>query len=150
MHAFPQAQQQARDGSLKHRQARLKAREYSPSRLSQVVPVSVRFTGATATEKAASTQWRNVADQLIPKTPKLATTKVDAERDELDYVTFPHEHHMMLHCTSRSGGSVGKSNATAMSRGHLPRRRCRHKAVRRSPALTKRRGDGSARTKHHS
>lgn len=40
------------------------------------------------TSEAASSQWRNVADQIRPKVPKLAATMEDAEEDVLAYMTF--------------------------------------------------------------
>jgi transposase-like protein len=49
---------------------------------------------------AARTQWRQVADQLRPKVPKLARLMDDAETDVLAYMTFPKEHRTKLHSTN--------------------------------------------------
>ena len=50
--------------------------------------------------EAASTQWRQVADQLRPKAPKLASLMDEAEPDVLAYMTFPREHRTKLHSTN--------------------------------------------------
>lgn len=52
---------------------------------------------AQDTPEAASTQWRNVADQIRPKVPKLATLMDSAEQDVLAYMTFPKPHWAKLH-----------------------------------------------------
>ena len=45
-------------------------------------------------------QWRQVADQLRPKVPKLAVLMDEAEHDVLAYMTFPKEHRQKLHSTN--------------------------------------------------
>jgi transposase-like protein len=50
-------------------------------------------------EKARS-QWRNVADQIRPKVPKLAGLMDDAETDVLAYMNFPVTHRTKLHSTN--------------------------------------------------
>ena len=50
--------------------------------------------------KAASTPWRQVADQLRPKAPKLANLMDEAEPDVLVYMTFPRKHRPKLHSTN--------------------------------------------------
>src|ERR1700760_3201311 len=50
--------------------------------------------------EAARTQWRNVADQLRPRVPKLAALMDDAEPDVLAYTTFPKEHRAKIHSTN--------------------------------------------------
>jgi putative transposase len=52
------------------------------------------------TQKAASAQWRAVADQIRPKVPKLATLMDEAENDVLAYMSFPKEHRAQLHSTN--------------------------------------------------
>jgi len=52
----------------------------------------------------AKSQWRQVADQLQPKLPKLAALMHDAEADVLAYMTFPKEHGVKLHA---SLGDIG-------------------------------------------
>ena len=49
---------------------------------------------------AAKTQWRQVADQLRPKVPKLAAMMDDAEADVLAYMAFPKDHRTKLHSTN--------------------------------------------------
>ena len=49
---------------------------------------------------AAQAQWRQVADQLKPKLPKLSALMHDAEADVLAYMTFPKEHRVKLHSTN--------------------------------------------------
>ena len=50
--------------------------------------------------KAASTPWRQVADQLRPKAPKLANLMDEAEPDVLVHMTFPRKHRPKLHSTN--------------------------------------------------
>jgi putative transposase len=49
---------------------------------------------------AAKAQWRQVADQVRPKLPKLATLLDEAEEDVLAYMTFPKEHRAKIHSTN--------------------------------------------------
>jgi transposase-like protein len=49
---------------------------------------------------AARTQWRNVADQVRPKLPKLAAHMDEAEQDVLAYMSFPAAHRVKLHSTN--------------------------------------------------
>jgi putative transposase len=46
---------------------------------------------------AASAQWRQVADQLRPKVPKLAAFMDEAEADVLAFMTFPKDHRPKMH-----------------------------------------------------
>ena len=50
--------------------------------------------------EAASAQWRQVADQMRPKLPKLAAVMDAAEQDVLAYMSFPREHRTRLHSTN--------------------------------------------------
>jgi putative transposase len=50
--------------------------------------------------EAAKAQWRQVADQVRPKLPKLATLLDDAEQDVLAFMTFPKEHRAKIHSTN--------------------------------------------------
>jgi putative transposase len=47
--------------------------------------------------EAARTQWRQVADQLRPKVPKLAALMDDAETDVLAFMSFPKDHRPKIH-----------------------------------------------------
>src|SRR5579863_5800813 len=50
--------------------------------------------------EAARTQWRQVADQLRPKVPKLAAVMDDAETDVLAFMSFPKDHRLKIHSTN--------------------------------------------------
>jgi putative transposase len=49
---------------------------------------------------AAKVQWRQVADQLRPKVPKLAILMDEVEPDVLAYMSFPPAHRPKLHSTN--------------------------------------------------
>lgn len=49
---------------------------------------------------SAKIQWRQVADQMRPKLPKLAAIMDEAEDDVLAYMTFPKAHWPKLHSTN--------------------------------------------------
>ena len=66
----------------------------------RVVSAFVATAFAQEDAEAASTQWRQVADQLRPKVPKLAKLMDQAEPDVLAYMTFPKEHRTKLHSTN--------------------------------------------------
>ncbi len=61
------------------------------------------WIGATAfvqdTAKAASAQWRTVADQVRIKVPKLAALRDEAEHNVLAYMSSPKEHPAKLQGT---------------------------------------------------
>ena len=64
--------------------------------------VSAFIATAFAQDDAASAraQWRQVADQLRPKVPKLAALMDEAEPDVLAYMSFPPQHRAKLHSTN--------------------------------------------------
>ena len=66
----------------------------------RVVSAFVATAFAQETPETASAQWRQVADQLRPKVPKLAALMDEAEIDVLAYMTFPKEHRTKLHSTN--------------------------------------------------
>ena len=66
----------------------------------RVVAAFVATAFAQDDAEAAKTQWRQVADQLRPKVPKLANLMDQAEPDVLAYMTFPREHRAKLHSTN--------------------------------------------------
>ena len=49
---------------------------------------------------SAKAQWRQVADQLRPKAPRLAALMDEAEHDVLAYMSFPAAHRAKLHSTN--------------------------------------------------
>lgn len=63
----------------------------------RVVSAFIAKAFAKDTPETASTQWRNVADQIRPKVPKLAQLMDTAEEDVLAYMTFPKQHWTKLH-----------------------------------------------------
>jgi transposase-like protein len=57
---------------------------------------------------AAKTQWRQVADQLRQRVPKLAALMDEAETDVLAYMTFPAAHRPKLHSTNPIERLIGE------------------------------------------
>src|SRR5579885_1096531 len=57
---------------------------------------------------AAKAQWRQVADQLRPRVPKLAALMDEAESDVLAYMTFPAAHRAKLHSTNPIERLIGE------------------------------------------
>ena len=66
----------------------------------RVVSAFVATAFAQDDADAARSQWRQVADQLKPKLPKLTTLMHEAEADVLAYMTFPKEHRVKRHSTN--------------------------------------------------
>ncbi|TWB39629.1 IS256 family transposase [Nitrospirillum pindoramense] len=66
----------------------------------RVVSAFIATAFAQNDAAAARAQWRQVADQLHPKVPKLATLLDEAENDVLAYMTFPKEHRAKIHSTN--------------------------------------------------
>jgi putative transposase len=66
----------------------------------RVVSAFVATAFAQETPETAKTQWRQVADQLRPKVPRLAALMDTAEVDVLAYMNFPREHRTKLHSTN--------------------------------------------------
>ena len=66
----------------------------------RVVSAFVATAFAQEDAEAASAQWRQVADQLRLKAPKLAALMDEAEHDVLAYMSFPAAHRPKLHSTN--------------------------------------------------
>src|SRR4051812_27272590 len=66
----------------------------------RVVSAFMATAFAQNTPEAAKQQWRQVADQLRPKLPKLAALMDQAEADVLAYMGFPAQHRTKLHSTN--------------------------------------------------
>jgi transposase-like protein len=66
----------------------------------RVVSAFIATAFAQDNAKAAHAQWRQVADQLRPKLPKLAAMLDEAEHDVLAYMDFPQPHRAKLHSTN--------------------------------------------------
>jgi putative transposase len=66
----------------------------------RVVSAFIATAFAQEDAAAATAQWRQVADQLRPKVPKLAALMDEAEPDVLAYMTFPKDHRVKIHSTN--------------------------------------------------
>jgi transposase-like protein len=66
----------------------------------RVVAAFVATAFARDDAEAARKQWRQVADQLRPRVPKLAAMMDEAEADVLAYMSFPAAHRPKLHSTN--------------------------------------------------
>ena len=119
----------------------------------RVVSAFVATAFAQEDAGAAGAQWRQVADQLRPKAPKLAALMDEAEHDVLAYMNFPAAHRAKLNSTNplerlhgeikRRTNVVGVRRAVLPLEGPLlrlsPQRRRHHPPRRRHLAGTKRR-----------
>ena len=65
-----------------------------------MVAAALRQAFLQADREAAHQLWRQVADQLRPRWPKLATLMDEAEHDVLAYIAFPAQHRTKLHSTN--------------------------------------------------
>ena len=66
----------------------------------RVVSAFVATAFAQDDADSARAQWRQVADQLRPKAPRLAALMDEAEHDVLAYMSFPAAHRTKLHSTN--------------------------------------------------
>jgi transposase-like protein len=66
----------------------------------RVVAAFIATAFAQEDAETARAQWRQVADQLRPKVPKLAALMDEAETDVLAFMSFPKEHRAKLHSTN--------------------------------------------------
>jgi transposase-like protein len=66
----------------------------------RVISAFIATAFAQNDAKAASQQWRHVADQIRPKVPKLAAMMDEAETDVLASMSFPLAHRTKLHSTN--------------------------------------------------
>jgi putative transposase len=65
----------------------------------RVVSAFVGTAFAQDDEAAAKAQWRQVADQLRPRVPKLSAFMDEAEADVLAFMSFPKDHRTKIHST---------------------------------------------------
>jgi transposase-like protein len=63
----------------------------------RVVSAFIATAFAQEDAGAARAQWRQVADQLRPKVPKLAALMDEAETDVLAFMSFPKDHRPKIH-----------------------------------------------------
>jgi putative transposase len=66
----------------------------------RVVSAFIATAFAQEDAAAARVQWRQVADQLRPKVPKLAAMMDEAETDVLAFMSFPKDHRVKIHSTN--------------------------------------------------
>ena len=74
----------------------------------RVVSAFIGTAFAQDDASVARTQWRQVADQLRPRMPKLAALMDEAENDVLAYMTFPAAHRAKLHSTNPIERPIGE------------------------------------------
>ena len=86
----------------------------------RVVSAFVATAFAQEDADSAKVQWRQVADQLRPKVPKLAVLMDEAEHDVLAYMSFPREHRRNCTPQTRSNGSMPRSSAAPTSSVSFP------------------------------
>ena len=65
-----------------------------------MVAAALRQTFLQTDQAAARQAWRQLADQLRPRWPKLAGLMDDSEHDVLAYMAFPAQHRTKLHSTN--------------------------------------------------
>ena len=65
-----------------------------------MVAAALRQAFLQTDQPAARQTWRQVADQLRPRWPKLAGLMDDSEHDVLAYLAFPAQHRTKLHSTN--------------------------------------------------
>ena len=65
-----------------------------------VVAAALRQAFLQADQEGARQTWRQVADQLRPRWPKLGTLMDESEHDVLAYMAFPLQHRAKLHSTN--------------------------------------------------
>ena len=86
----------------------------------RVVSAFIATAFAQTTPEAARKQWRNVADQLRAKLPKLAALLDEAEVDVLAFMGFPREHGTRSARPTPSSDPTAKSNAGPTSSASSP------------------------------
>nr|WP_272622620.1 IS256 family transposase [Sphingomonas sp. QA11] len=78
----------------------------------RVVSAFVGTAFAQDDEAAAKAQWRQVADQLRPRVPKLTAFMDDAETEVLTYMSFPKDHRTKIHSNNPIERLNGEINRT--------------------------------------
>jgi len=73
---------------------------YVPKGQHSMVAAALRQTFLQPDQATASTTWRQLADQLRPRWPKLAMLMDESEHDVLAYLAFPAQHRTKLHSTN--------------------------------------------------
>jgi hypothetical protein len=70
-----------------------------PKGQQSVVAAALRQAFLQADQAGARQVWRQVADQLRPRWPKLSALMDESEHDVLAYIGFPAQHRTKLHST---------------------------------------------------
>jgi transposase-like protein len=73
---------------------------YVPKGQHTMVAAALRQAFLQPDQDTARQTWRQVADQLRPRWPKLALLMDDSEHDVLAYLAFPAQHRVKLHSTN--------------------------------------------------
>ena len=73
---------------------------YVPKGQHSMVAAALRQAFLRPDQATASTTWRQLADQLRPRWPKLATLMDESEHDVLACLAFPAQHRVKLHSTN--------------------------------------------------
>jgi putative transposase len=73
---------------------------YVPKGQHTMVAAALRQAFLQPDADTAHHTWRQVADQLRPRWPKLASLMDDSEHDVLAYLAFPAQHRVKLHSTN--------------------------------------------------
>ena len=73
---------------------------HAPKGQREMVAAAIRTAFVQEDVKAASRQWRQVADSLRPRFEKLAQLMDEAETDVLAFMGFPREHRTKIHSTN--------------------------------------------------
>jgi putative transposase len=71
-----------------------------PKTQHSMVAAALRQAFLQPDRASAGQVWRQVADQLRPRCPKLAALMDESEHDVLAYMTFPAQHRSKLHSTN--------------------------------------------------
>jgi putative transposase len=82
----------------------------------RVVAAFIATAFAQEDADTARAQWRQVADQLKPKVPKLAALMDQAEADVLAFMSFPKDHRPKIHSTNpleRLNGEIKRRTVSA-------------------------------------
>jgi transposase-like protein len=73
---------------------------YVPKGQHTMVAAALRQAFLQPDQDSARQTWRQVADQLRPRWPKLATLMDESEHEVLAYMAFPVQHRTKLHSTN--------------------------------------------------